>query len=207
MNLFKKSLLALAFLPSALFAQKSRPVVEVVPFGQYSWVDNTFNAENRGSVGVEFGLFATRNLELQVSATPKFFQDAPRYTPVDAHLVWNFAPRYFFSPLLGVGGVRERIGSTTVDGASGLAGMRIGTLKVEGLANYLPDLNKKSDFQNRVNYSARVGLALPFGSRPERKREVVVVAPSRPVVGRTVVVTDTVKITKEVTKTVTPRKP
>lgn len=204
MNLFTKSLLALVLLPATLLAQKSRPVLEVVPFAQYSVVDNTFGAKNRGSAGLELGLFATKNLELQVSATSKFFQDAPRYTPVDAHLVWNFTGRNnVFTPLLGIGGVREKIGGATVDGVSGLAGVRVGFLKAEALANFLPELNNRSGFKDRVNYSGRLGVSVPLFSRSTEPKRVVV-APRRSETVR-VIQTDTVKITKEVTKTITPR--
>lgn len=203
MNFLRKSLLALSFLPSALFAQKSRPVVEIVPFAQYSLIDGTFNAKNRGSVGAEFGVFAGRNLELQVSATPGYFQKAPDFTPVDAHLVWNFPSLLgstTFRPLLGVGGVREKIGSTTVDGASALAGVRVGFLKAEAIANFLPDIHRV-DLDNRVNYSGRLGVSIPLGKRRETPVKPVVI--NREVV-KTVVVTkrDTVTIVRTDTVTV-----
>ena len=180
---------AIALLAVAPLAAQSKGTFEIGGFGRYTDYTNAYLTrgpdDNRIGGGGRLGYFVGNNLALEVAASfnpTDLRRDQPlipstigaisrplRYTPVNAHLVYNAPLSGLFSLMVGAGPSYTML-SKGIDesyfGVGGLVGLRVKptswlNLRLETLADYIP-----SGFGDNSNtyLGHQAGVSLLFGN-------------------------------------------
>lgn len=170
--------LALALLATPAAAQRSGSV-ELYLFGAYPNHDESLLFENSIGYGAQLGFFLANNLSLDADISR--FSDKEKVgalrefsmMPMRARLTFHVPIGGYSRFMLGGGYVRTRLGNQfdhSESGLTALAGFKIGlgehvALRAEGTFDYLfGSLNEDITVDHNINYGARAGLSVLFGS-------------------------------------------
>ena len=180
---------AIALLAVAPLAAQSKGTIEIGGFGRYTDYTNAYKVrgpdDNRIGGGGRLGFFVGNNLALEFAAsfnptdlrsnqpeipsTMGAISRPLRYTPVNAHLVYNAPLSGLFSLMVGAGPSYTML-TKGIDenyfGVGGLVGLRVKptswlNLRLETLADYIP-----SGFGDNSNtyLGHQAGVSLLFGN-------------------------------------------
>lgn len=147
---------------------------ELGGFGQATYFDRSLGfQQGRGGAGAHLGVFLSRNIEVEGegSFTPVRARadTLVYYVPLRARLLFNFPAGEHTALLLGGGYVHNEYGhegSGSDDGATALAGVRLGlrglpSIRLSTYLDYIP--SPQNGAGDNVNWGIQVGLSWMFG--------------------------------------------